>query len=387
MFSKILLCSLLSAPIFLVGCSGDHTPVTGGGATSQSSGLDSQNVVPGPLNGVQNTLGWAFTQLGNATEGTPLAPVLDSANQIVNGNVLSILNAITNAAQSASSGDGAFFGQDDRNGTTADQISGQVTALTQNLQDLIAGLAPAGATGDNPLSGTPLDALGALLPQLQDIQNQASLIPGMGGTGTDQLTAVTGLLGQLQDALNGVNAQIPAEVLNTPVLGGLLTALPDVLGDIGGTATGGTPNLLQTLLTKPTELELPLATTTQDLLTALINPVTSNEQFAGLLLPLIPPDNGGTSDTDVTQAIQSIVSSLQGIAGGNVDPQTIPIELLSQIVGAGEAGTQQLLPTLIDQVLGGGGGDLSNPLASLLGPAQDGLGGILGALGSLLGIK
>ncbi|TAM12936.1 MAG: hypothetical protein EPN72_11865 [Nevskiaceae bacterium] len=389
MFSKILLCSLLSVPVLLAGCSGDHTPVSGnvGGSTvTQSSGLDSQNVVPGPLNSVQNTLGGVFTQLGGAADGTPLGPVVDSANQIVNGNVLSILNAVTNAAQSANSGPSAVFGQDDRNGATADQIAGQVQALTQNLQTLITGLAPVGATGANPLAGTPLDALGALLPQLQGIGTQASLIPGMGGTGTDQLTAVTGLLAQLQSALAGANASIPPEVLNTPVLGGLLTALPDALGNIGGTTTGGAPNLLSTLVSDPTSLALPLTTTTQDLLTTIINPVTSNQQFAGLLLPLIPTDNGGTSNADLTSAISSITASLQGIASGGTTPQEIPVVLLSQLIGAGESGMQQFLPLLTDQVLGGASGSFSNPLQALLGSSPNALGGILGSLTGLLGV-
>lgn len=391
MFSKILLCSLLSAPILLVGCSGNHSPVSqsgvGGTGVTQGSGLDSKNVVAGPLNDVQNVLGGAFTQLGGAAAGTPLAPVADSANQIINGNVLSILNALANAAQSANSGAGAPFGQDDRNGATAQQIAGQVEALTQNLQALIMGLAPAGAGagGGNPLAGTPLEALGALLPQLQDIGNQASLIPGMGGTGTDQLSQVTGLVSQLQAALNSANAQIPPEVLSSPILGGLLTALPDVLGDIGGTTSDGQPNLLSTLVSDPTSLMQPLSNTTKDLLTTIINPVTSNQQFATVLLPLLPSSDQGSSMSDLPTAIQNIASTLQNIAGGDTQFQTVPVTLLSAVVGAGQAGLIQVLPNLIGQALGGAGGSFSNPLAGLLGPAQDGLGGILGALTGLLG--
>ncbi|MGH8540945.1 MAG: hypothetical protein ACRETW_10630 [Stenotrophobium sp.] len=381
MLRKLFMPAALSCSLLIAGCGG-------GGSDSSSStsppSTPARFAVAGPLNGVQQTLsGSVLTPLAVATQGTPLSGVISCADFAVNGDALNIVNALANGIQGAAQNPQAIA-------NVAPQIQGAVQQLALDLQQLVGSLAGGAACNSsgsntapsgNPLSGTPLAALGdQLLPVLAGITQNLGVPAGAGGTSQQQsLSQLAGLLSQISGALSAANAQLPASVTGAPVLGGVLTTLQ-------GTVTN-LVSLVQTAASGD-----PAATTT-----ALQSTVSSLLQ--NLLLNVLPvnaiqlPTGSTAVSNPVTAAIAQLTSLLGQGLGSSASASALPATLttaLSSVLGplnqaSGTSGAT-LLTSLLSQLTSGlsgvtsgaGGGNSVAGLTSALSLVTSTLSSLLG---------
>jgi hypothetical protein len=343
----------------------------GGGSSGTSSGgggggtYTPPNKVEGPLDALQDPVsGQVFAPLISATAGTPLEGVLVCADQIVVQDTLDIVDALALALQESATGtDPAAAFQ-----AAADNIASGLTGAVGNLSGLLAALGGdadaclGGGTapdGSNPLAGTPLEAFGAALaPVLAQIQS--AIETGDGAGGPPGLDALTGLVAQLNGALDAAFAQLPSELTDAPVVGPALGAVQQLLADVGvtlgfvlsadaegaaGSLTSAVENVLGTLLTG-------------------VVPVGDLEGMSG---------NPGDISGAITNGIASLTEALQGILGGG--SSGLPLDIISTLLDPLQDSVLGNIFEPIQDALAGGG---SNPLFDALGSLTDLFGGVGG---------
>lgn len=252
---------------------------------------------------------------------------------------------------------------------------------------------PTASTG-NPLSGTPLAAIG------EEIADLVEGFPEDGSTlSVNQFASVVSpLLTDLAAALGG----LPPEVQDAPVLGGAMGVLQQSLVDIAamltpfggydgaGTATAA-ETVLQNLLTgvlvntlPVAELDAPLAAeintvistgvaTLGSSLGTLISPLFV-EGLDGVLFPLLDPEDGLLAGIDEDgNPLEGVLAALAGDAAGT-DVDALLAMILSGIDGSP-------LQALINA--SGGSTELSDSPLSVLGALRTQNSGV--ALDTLLG--
>lgn len=370
MMNKFLVTAVAAAAVALAGCSagGSDSPAGGGGGGSGSTR------VSGPLDPLQSAISdQLLGQLETAAAGTPLAPVLACADLTINQNTLDIVDSVLLGLQNPAS----------LSSTTPEQVEGQVMQLTSNLGALLTALSggscssSGGLPTTNPLAGTPLAPLGdALLPVLQQVQDQLAGGGGGGGGGGSGFASLAALVGQINTALQTGIAQLPPEATSAPVLGGIFGTLTTTLSDVqsllvavaldnGGGASTAVENTLDHLLV--------------NVLTQII-PAEFIETQAGQPGVITGPieDAAATFSSNAADAIsQGTTPLINALNGEQLAPVIDPV-------------VNTLLPQIIDPITvalsggGGGGGDggpTGTPLDAVLAPLADALTGLLGGAG------
>lgn len=359
----------VSAALLLTACGG------GGGGGSSSGGRDEPSTyqgVEGPLDALQEPLSeQVLGQLAAAAAGTPLEGAVQCVDQVVVQDTVDILDSVLAAVNEESINDPQQAFTD-----AATHVQLALNELLADLPGLLTSLVgqgdctgPSGApSGSNPLAGTPLAALGDALAPL--------LAAGGGGGGGDgqtlDLTALQAITGQLASAFNEGLSNLPAEVSDAPVLGGLLTTLQTTFNDLdttivaldegSGAATAAAvavtlDNLLGNVLTE-------------------VVPVKLIEEQAG---------RPGVVSSQVEAGIAQVTSGLSNGLGAVLDPAFGAVfgGALDPLVG----GVNTLLTPLGDAISGGlssGGGatgPTGTPLDALLGPLEGVLASLTGGAG------
>jgi len=375
------LTALAAATLALGACSAgggsDDTP--GGNNDGGGNTTAERYAVEGPLDPVQSQLSTGvFDALAGPLAGTPLAPVLTCADFIVTGDIVDILDTLAVAAQTGTTdpaaGQAAFTG-------AADSLNSSGTQLAADLQGLLTALAGSGScgadgapstppTGDNPLAGTPLAPLGAALaPVLAQLAGAGG---GGGGGGDDaNLTSVANLYSALNDAFQSGYSQLPAEAVDSPVVGALLQTLSTALNDLDATTTVlGSYNGPATATAVSTTLDHLLV----NVLTKVV-PVTTLEDQSG---------QGPVLSGPITDGVHQLTTALDGALG----QVTTPVEdaLAGPLAALLDPIENQVLAPLLgpiaDAISGGGTApDGTNPFEGTpLAPLGDVLGQITGAL-------
>lgn len=376
MKARITICLLACLPLALVGCSGGGGGGEGGSPAPGATATTMAKAVQGPLDTVQATVSSAvFDPLASATGGTGLSGTVKCANVIVNGNLLNTVDALANGVSDPAN----------LQTKTAAEVQMQLAKLVGNLQVLIGSLASQGGgcsfdgsgsvnSGDlsnitNALAGTPLAPLANLLPQLGNLQSLLTF------GGQMNLPSLGSVVTQLKTALSSALSQLPSQVTDAPIIGGLLTALPPSLDDIA--------NLLNTVQSNPQAAPAALATTVQNLLatiTTQIVPLADLQQLAG---------TSGTASpvSQIVANLQNLGSVLQGQLA-NATPGSGPLpalglNLLDPVLQPVQALLGQLTPQLTS-ALQGVQGTPTDPVGGLLNNVlpvvQNVLGGLVGQL-------
>ncbi len=365
----------LGAGLLLTACGGG-----GGGGGSSSGGGESAAYqgVAGPLDAVQEPLSTqVLTPLSEAAAGTPLEGAVSCVDQVVVQDTIDVLDSILGAVDPTSMNDPqvAFA-------AAADNIQAAVNELLADLPVLLTSLAGQGdctgtgggaSDGSNPLAGTPLAPLGDALAPL--FAAGSGFGGGFGGEGgqTLDLTALQALTDQLSAAFNDGLSNLPAEVADAPVLGGLLVTLQTTFNDLNttvaalddgdGAATAGAiagtlDNLLSNLLIN-------------------VVPVGFIEEQAG---------QGGVFSSQIEAGIAAITEQLGSGLGAVLDPAFDALfgSATEQLIG----GLNMLLTPIGEAITGGlssgggsGAGPTGTPLDILLAPLQGVAEALTGGLG------
>lgn len=340
----------------LVACGGgsDSTSNVTGSLTDTISKTEN---VAGPLDALQQPLSEQVVgALADAASGTPLAPVLSCVDQAVVIDLLDVVDSIALAAeQGASSGDPAAALQD-----AATNIQGAIEGFATNATAMLQGLAGGAGCGEGSGdgldglpsfglpggdTGTPLDDVLAQLSGLGDIGS----LPGAGEGGVPGLSelaaAVEQGVAQFNNAYDMFIQQIPAEALNAPVFGGVVTlvhAAVNQLDDVTNAVASGNPadvgveasTLLSLVLNSVLTDVLPV-----DALEEAIgdNPVSAaleqgaallGEQFAaGLeqLLAALPTDSLPADELGMGgNPLDTVLGPLTGAVGGGLPSGGLP---------------------------------------------------------------
>ena len=355
----------LSAGLLLTACGGGGG---GGGSSSGGSEPAAYQGVAGPLDAVQEPLSTqVLSPLGDAAAGTPLEGAVSCVDQVVVQDTIDVLDSILGAVDPTSMNDPqmAFM-------AAAANIQAAVNELLADLPALLTSLAGQGdcsgtgsgggiADGNNPLAGTPLAPLGdALAPLFAAGSGFGGGFGGEGGQDLD-LTSLQALTSQLAAAFNDGLSNLPAEVADAPVMGGLLTTLQSTFNDLNSTvaaldsgdgvatanAIAGTlDNLLSNLLVN-------------------VVPVGFIEEQAG---------QGGVFSNQIEGGIAAITEQLGGGLGMVLDPAFEGLfgSATEQLIGG-----LNLLLTPIGEAItgglssgGGGAGPTGTPLDALLAPLE-----------------
>ncbi len=380
-----------SAALALTACGG------GGGGSSSASAKNEQATyqgVEGPLDAVQQPLSeQVLGQLASAAAGTPLEGAVQCVDQVVVQDTVDILDSILASVNPESINDPQQALSD-----AATHVQLAVNELLADLPNLLTSLAgegdctgpSGGPMGSNPLAGTPLAALGDAL---------APLLTAAGGSGFGNgenldLTALKSLTEQLTSAFDEGLSNLPAEVSEAPVLGGLLTTLQATFSDLDsaiaavdsgdGAATAAAvattlDNLLGNLLIEvvpvalleeqagqqglfSSQIEAGIAQVTTQLnngLGTVLDPAFG-ALFGGALDPLF-----GGLNTLLTPLGEAISGGLAS-GGSGAGPTGTPLDaLLSPLEGV----------TAALQAGGSGEGLTGTPLDLLLDPVASALGG------------
>ena len=365
----------LGAGLLLTACGGG-----GGGGSSSSGGGETAAYqgVAGPLDTVQEPLSTqVLTPLGEAAAGTPLEGAVSCVDQVVVQDTVDVLDSILKAVDPTSLNDPqqAFM-------AAASDIQAAVNELLTDLPELLTSLVGQGdcsgtgggaADGSNPLAGTPLAPLGDALAPLFAVGSGFG--GGFGGEGgqTLDLTSLQALTGQLASAFNDGLSQLPAEVADTPVLGGLLVTLQTTFNDLNttvaaldggdGAATasaiaGTLDNLLSNLLVN-------------------VVPVGFIEEQAG---------QGGVFSSQIEAGITAITEQLGSGLGAVLDPAFEGLfgSATEELIG----GLNMLLTPIGEAITGGlssgggsGAGPTGTPLDVLLAPLKGVADALTGGLG------
>ncbi|MBD2858048.1 hypothetical protein IB286_03440 [Spongiibacter sp. KMU-158] len=233
--SKLLPALILGCSIMVTACGGGgsskSSPTTTGDNTDTGSETPVQYAgVEGPLDALQDPLSTqVFGGLSSAAAGTPLEAALTCLGQVVAEDVIDILDAF--AAIDPATGDpqAAF-----ESATANAQLA--ATELTVDLPNTLASLVGQGdcttsstdsSGSDNPLAGTPLEALGtALAAALANGGDPSSMSPA-------QLAV---LFQELAAAFSEGTSSLPPEVTSAPILSGALDTIGTALTDLGNVA-------------------------------------------------------------------------------------------------------------------------------------------------------
>ncbi|WP_372879213.1 hypothetical protein [Spongiibacter marinus] len=348
----------LSAAVLLTAC--------GGGGGGSSSGSSSERAtyqgVEGPLDMVQEPLSeQVLGQIASAAEGTPLEGAVQCVDQVVVQDTVDVLDSILGAVNPDSINDPQQAFTD-----AATNIQLAVNELLADLPALLASLAgqgdctgPSGAPmGSNPLAGTPLAALGDAL---------APLLTAAGGSGFGNgenldLTALQALTDQLSSAFNEGLANLPAEVADAPVLGGLLTTLQTTFNDLD-TTIGALDDA------SGDETAGAIATTLDNLLSNLLTqvvPVEFIEEQAG---------QPGAVSSQIKDGIGQVTAQLDNGLGAVLDPAFGA--LFGGALDPLFSGLNMLLTPIGEAITGGlasgggsGAGPTGTPLDALLAPLE-----------------
>lgn len=263
--NRFLLSSfILSTSVLISACGGGNSGSAA--APSAPAPVDKESGVSGPLDPVQTALSeQAFAPLIDAVSGTPLEAVLQCTDQLVTFEVIDAADLIAN-------------GLTDNAGNpipAPEDLVDRIRAISFDLTQLLLALGDSGSgclvngnsvignadalafleDGENPLAGTPLEPLGAIVgPAL------AQVMEATGGSAPQPdlpLATLVQLYGQLNTALQQGLSQLPPEAFTTPVVGGVLLTTGDALDDLGGllsslalSSTDGTQNALDQLLNR-----------------------------------------------------------------------------------------------------------------------------------------
>lgn len=374
MLQKTLMALALAGCVVAAGCGGGGS--SGGGG---SGSTEDRNTVSGPLDAVQEPISMTvIAPLADAVAGTPLEGVLQCVDQVVVGDVLDAVDALASSVDPTAVANPVML---------AANLQAEVTNLVADLQGLIFSLAgtsgcsadavPQPGNGLNPLDGTTLAALGALLPQLAGLQGQL-------GAGALSLTELTTIVDQLTSLFSGA---LPVGVGgDLPIAGPALELVGSSLENLLAALTAGVGG-------DPTTIIAAITSTVQGILD-------------GVLTDLVPLNliEGTSGDPGaVTGDIQSLITQLTGVlggAGGLGDVGNIGLEnllsgevgnlldpfnlLLTPVLGAitnlgGIPGVGSPTSTPLDGVLTALTGLLgtsgTNPLSDILGTVLGGVGG------------
>lgn len=390
---NVLATSLLSAGLIISGCGGGSSGSSSSGSSGGNSDPQVQNNttvadgVSGPMDEVQTPLSDSvFGQLTTAAAGTPLEATLDCARQAIVVDLIDVLDSValalieTSETQDpASAFEGAAGNVQFSIEELVNDLPGALTALNgggcNNTGD------DSGGSGDNPLAGTPLEPLGAALAPV------LSQFPGAGGAPGDSpdmdLRSMSQLLTQLSLAFSAGVAQIPPEVQQAPVFGGILTTLNTGLSDLALTMTYfGAYNGDFTAIA----LESTLNNLLVNVLTNVV-PVNFVEAQAGqegaFSDPIISGVNQITSalgDNLLAAALPQITAALDGELSVLLDPIENTLQpalldpVLTALAGGGDTGSLDLILGPLTDALsydGSGSEPTGTPLDALLGPLID----------------
>lgn len=443
--NKLLLAGLASSSLLLTACGGSNgvpsnstsptpTPTTNPTATPTPTPTATPTPTPtptqagptkveGPLDPVQDEVvdGVVVGQLGSQLPA-PLDGLVGCVALSLN-YLIDAPDAVLLGAEGLASGADPY----DAFNASAVEVQNSLELFAGSLQASLTDLVNRGecspdsdttAQAGNPLSGTPLEDVGAALEGL--ISSFAT------DNGADpNLTSVTNIVAPALAALAvELGNSIPAEVSNAPVLGGLVSTIETAAGDIADLLTSvgdydaaGTTadaqmllnNLLTGLLinTLPVgeidpgaeaQLQAGIVTLTSTLGAGLGQVVTPlfNEGLDGVASPLLDPVEGllagilaqgnpldgvlavFAGDNNNTQAdvlfglilahaAGTPLDNLITAAGGVVVKSTSPLALLGQLQGVlGSGGLDSILGTAVTQSLNLGA-TLGTILDNLLG--------------------
>lgn len=381
------------ASLSLAACGGGGS---GGAAAGPTPGpVTSPSVDPvaraaGPLDPVQAELdNTVLNPLASALSGTPLAGVVDCANELVNYKILDTVDVLAGALSlNGNPSDLTSLSQT----LNPERLTERVRAIAFDTAQLLLSLNDAGSScatlgnsvsgstdaqqllnGSNPLAGTPFESIGATLgPAI------AQLLNATGGATPNRNLPTASLVSayqQFNDTVQASLAMLPTDVQNAPVVSGALLTVGAALNDL--------EPVLASLVTFD-------AATLQNALTTLLSGIVSN--VTTHLLPLGGLE-GEVGEPGALSGLNALAVGDFGstlaelIAGGNAVPGTTALSLLSAVLAplqntvlgpiidllSGELGSNPLTPgdTSGDQLSG-------TPLAPVLDV-------ITGVLGTLLG--
>lgn len=399
MLKKSLIALALAGSVFAAGC--------GGGSSSSSPSepeTTARNDVAGPLDAVQEPVSsQVIAPLASAAAGTPLQGVVECVDQVVVGDALDLVDSLAAQAQAGAT---SFTG-------AAANVQAELTDLVADLQSLLVTLADPAATGcsgtavpnlsvpsTNPLAGTPLEAFGAtVLSALSTAQAALS-----GGASAPDLSALSGIIGQLSDAYQMALSNVPESASSAPIVGPALGLVGQALSDLDATVTAAANSGGD-----PTATTAALAATLENLLTGLlldVVPVNAIEtasgqegalsgpiqmaidQLTGALSTGLGGAGGGDLVTTLTGEITTVLDTLG--AGAPSDPASLLQQILAPLTDAIQGGAtggvvvpvtgldmlDTVLASLTELLAGAGAG--GSPLAGLISTLQDLLGGLLG---------
>lgn len=337
---------LIAIAMGLAGCNGGSSDSSSIGSSDGATSDASRFKVAGPLDAVQTPVDQLLGQVAGGLAGTPLEGTVDCVNKAVVGSTLDILDSVTKAVQAAGTGNpGAAFS------SVATDVQGSLMQLSQDLPAVLSSLAGGNCSGNmaagNPLAGTPLAPLGdALRPVLAQIQGKIAQAQ-LSGEDLD-LSTVSGLLTQLNTAVQGGLSLVPEQATTAPVVGGLLVTLGTTLNDLDQTVQAlGNYDSANTSL----GISITVNHLLSNVLTQVV-PVAFIEEQAG---------QGPIFSSQINNAITQVGSALYT----GLQPATDVV--LSQVL-------DQQLAVVLDPVE-------NTILPTLLGPITDALAGVSGGSG------
>lgn len=378
--------SLVLSAALLAACGGGSTGTT----TPVAPEADKQVGVTGPLDPVQSAVSeQAFGPLIDAVAGTPLEAVLQCTNQLVTFEVIDTADLVTNGL----TGSGASPIP------SAADLAQRVRAISFDLTHLLLALGDQGSgclvngnsvvgnaealaflrQGQNPVDGTPLAPLGALLgPAL------AQVLTATGGDHPRSdlpLATVVQLYGQLNTAMQNALAQLPADAITAPVVGGALLTTGEALDDLGG--------VLNSLISaSPGSIQLAvdqLLNRSLDNLLTQVLPVTALENAGGQPGLLSDPIRLATAELSARLA-----SLFTGGSVGSLGLGPVFQEALDPVVNAVLPGLIGPIIIAFDRELPGGlplpGGTLGGAVDRLTETLETVLGGAVGGGCALAGL-
>lgn len=338
--TRLLLPCLLISAALLSACGGSN----GGSTAAPAPTADKLTGVAGPLDPVQTAVSeQAFAPLIDAVAGTPLEAVLQCTNQLVTFEVIDTADLVANGL-TGSSGSPVPAPAD---------LVGRVRAISFDLTQLLLALGDQGSgclvggnslignadafafleNGQNPLDGTPLAPLGAIVGPVL-----ARVIEATGGDTPRPdlpLATLVQLYGQLNTALQSGLDQLPAEVTTAPVVGGALLTTGEAFDDLGA--------VLASLVTaSPSSIQLAidqLLNRSLDNLLTRVLPVAALEDAAGQ-----PGLISGPINTATAELTARVATLFNGSSAGDLGLSALFEGALDPIVNA-------VLPGLIGPII------------------------------------
>lgn len=330
------------------------------------------NEVEGPLDTLQDQV--VTSVLGDQIGGTlpqPLGPTVQCAADAVN-SLVDAPDALLAALASLPTGaDPAVAFQ-----SAAAQVAGSLERFAAELQSTLLALTGgascrtvAGGDGDgevlpgNPLADTPLAPVGVLIEQLV-----AALGAAQGPNGDPNLTSLTNLVAPVLNELSVVLGNLPEQVEEAPVLGGLFLTLETATADLATTLPAvGAYDALQTNAG----------------IKVFLDNLLGNVLLEVLPVRAIDEQLGQNFAEQIEQGIDTLTSALGNVTGPIITP------LFDEVLNGVASPLLDPVESLLDQLLGivnvPTGVASGNPLLGLLSPViGDGQNTNLDALTALL---